>query len=170
MYLTFISWLKIVQCFKIIALNLADNWRVEDEYWLQGLERQRDRDRERQRERLVLASGDAILSSLSWFWPLVPKDSHLYMFPYLHPDDTHKYNLTSFSNFKHVLSIYERRKWQPTPVLLPGESHGQRSLAGYSPHGHKESDVTEWRTPLVFAILSAKNKHKRPHSLSLTSH
>ena len=30
-----------------------------------------------------------------------------------------------------------RRKWQPTPVFLPGESHGQRSLAGYSPSGHK---------------------------------
>ena len=35
------------------------------------------------------------------------------------------------------------RKWQPTPVFLPGESHGQRSLAGYSPWGHKESDTTE---------------------------
>ena len=35
-----------------------------------------------------------------------------------------------------------RRKWQPTPVFLPGESHGQMSLAGYSPWGHKESDVT----------------------------
>ena len=32
---------------------------------------------------------------------------------------------------------------QPTPVLLPRESHGQRSLAGYSPLGHKESDMTE---------------------------
>ena len=36
-----------------------------------------------------------------------------------------------------------RRKWQPTPVLLPGKSHGQRSLVGYSPWGHKESDMTE---------------------------
>ena len=36
-----------------------------------------------------------------------------------------------------------RRAWQPTPVLLPGESHGQRSLEGYSPWGHKESDMTE---------------------------
>ena len=35
------------------------------------------------------------------------------------------------------------RKWQPTPVLLPGESHGQRSVVGYSPWGHKESDTTE---------------------------
>ena len=35
------------------------------------------------------------------------------------------------------------RAWQPTPVFLPGESQGQRSLAGYSPWGHKESDTTE---------------------------
>ena len=35
-----------------------------------------------------------------------------------------------------------RRKWQPTPVFLPGESHGQRSLEGYSSWGHKESDTT----------------------------
>ena len=36
-----------------------------------------------------------------------------------------------------------RRKWQPTPVFLPGESHGQRSLVAYSPWGRKESDMTE---------------------------
>ena len=36
-----------------------------------------------------------------------------------------------------------RRKWHPTPVLLPGKSHGQRSLVGYSPWGRKESDTTE---------------------------
>ena len=36
-----------------------------------------------------------------------------------------------------------RREWEPTPVFLPGESHGQRSLAGYSPWGFKELDTTE---------------------------
>ena len=36
-----------------------------------------------------------------------------------------------------------RRAWQPTPVVLPGESHGQRSLVGYSPWGQKELDMTE---------------------------
>ena len=36
-----------------------------------------------------------------------------------------------------------RRKWQPIPVFSPGESHGQRYLVGYSPWGHKESDMTE---------------------------
>ena len=35
------------------------------------------------------------------------------------------------------------RKWQPTPIFLPGESHGQGSLAGYSLGGHKETDMTE---------------------------
>ena len=35
------------------------------------------------------------------------------------------------------------KKWQPTPVLLPGKSHGWRSLLGYSPWDHKESDLTE---------------------------
>ena len=43
-----------------------------------------------------------------------------------------------------------KRKWQPTPVFLPGESHGQRSLVGYSPRGRKESDTTErlqWSLP-----------------------
>ena len=39
-----------------------------------------------------------------------------------------------------------RRKWQPTPVFLPGESHGQRSLAGSSPGGHKESTTEHSRT------------------------
>ena len=36
-----------------------------------------------------------------------------------------------------------RRKWQPTPVFLPGKSHGWRSLVAYSPWGHKESDTTK---------------------------
>ena len=39
-----------------------------------------------------------------------------------------------------------RRKWQPTPVFLPGEFHGRRSLVGSSPWGSKESDMTAWLT------------------------
>ena len=42
-----------------------------------------------------------------------------------------------------VRKIPWRRKWQPTPVFLSVRSRGQRSLAGYSPWGHKESDTTE---------------------------
>ena len=49
---------------------------------------------------------------------------------------------TSFSLFTFM---YWRRKWQPSPVSLPGKSHGQRRLAGSSPQGHKELDPTERR-------------------------
>ena len=42
-----------------------------------------------------------------------------------------------------VRKILWRRKWQPTPVLLPGKSHGWRSMVGFSPWGHKEWDMTE---------------------------
>ena len=38
---------------------------------------------------------------------------------------------------------FQRRQWHPTPVLLPGKSHGQRNLVGYSPWSHEELDMTE---------------------------
>ena len=50
--------------------------------------------------------------------------------------------VTSFSLFTFM---HWRRKWQPT-IFLPGESHGQRNLVGYSPWSYKESDTTEWLT------------------------
>ena len=43
-----------------------------------------------------------------------------------------------------VRRIPWRRKWQPTPVFLPGKSQGQRSLVGYSPQGCKEWNTTDW--------------------------
>ena len=42
-----------------------------------------------------------------------------------------------------IMLVGRRRQWHPTPVPLPGESHGRRSLVGCSPWGHKESDTTE---------------------------
>ena len=42
-----------------------------------------------------------------------------------------------------VRKVPWRRKWQPTPVFLPGKSHGQRSLGGYGPWDHKEKNTTE---------------------------
>ena len=42
-----------------------------------------------------------------------------------------------------IRNIPESMKWQPPPVFLPGESHGQSNLAGYSPWGRKELDTTE---------------------------
>ena len=49
-----------------------------------------------------------------------------------------------------VRKIPWRREWQPTPVFLPGESHGQRSLVGYRPCGSKESGMTEQLTLLLY--------------------
>ena len=46
-----------------------------------------------------------------------------------------------------------RRKWQPSPVFLPGESHGQRSLAGHGPWGRKGSDTTEGLSTRVLAVI-----------------
>ena len=43
--------------------------------------------------------------------------------------------------------------WLPTPVFLPGEFHGQRSLAGYSPWDRKESDMTEWLSFSLYGII-----------------
>ena len=51
--------------------------------------------------------------------------------------------LTQDKKWSNMKALRGRRKWQPTPVVLPGESHGQRSLPGYSPWGRKESDMTE---------------------------
>ena len=48
-----------------------------------------------------------------------------------------KYHLT------YIIVNVWRRRWHPTPVLLPEKSHGQRSLVGCSPWGHEESDSTE---------------------------
>ena len=49
------------------------------------------------------------------------------------------------------------RKWQPTPVFLPGKSYGQKSLVGYSPWGHKESDTTEHALKQANRRTLAKN-------------
>ena len=49
--------------------------------------------------------------------------------------------------------LIQRRWWHPTPVLLPGKSHGQRSLVGCSPWDPKESDTVKWLTHLI--ILSS---------------
>ena len=44
----------------------------------------------------------------------------------------------------HLEQSYQRRQWHPTPVLLPGKSHGWRRLVGCSPWDHKKSDTTKW--------------------------
>ena len=57
-----------------------------------------------------------------------------------------------------------RRAWQPIPVFLPGESHEQRSLGGYSPWGLKESDMTERLSPAQhMGMLSWVSSHPKTH-------
>ena len=60
-----------------------------------------------------------------------------------------------------VRKIPWRRKWQSTPALLPGKSHGWRSLIGYSPWGHKESDTTEWLHFLSDMLCKVKDFYRR---------
>ena len=57
-----------------------------------------------------------------------------------------------------VGKIHWRRKWQSTPVLLPGKSHGQRSLVGYSPRGGKESDTTERLHLLTYEVICIQHR------------
>ena len=64
----------------------------------------------------------------------------------------------------------QRRKWQPTPVFLPGESHGQWNLVGYSPWGHKESDTTEqlhFRGPNTSIRIYPSNTNQEPTSVDI---
>ena len=65
-------------------------------------------------------------------WSLVP-------LPFLNPAWT-----SGSSQFTYCWSLAWRRQWQPTPVLLPGKSHGWRSLVGCSPWGREELNTTEW--------------------------
>ena len=55
----------------------------------------------------------------------------------------HTWDPTIYDDCSDLFWQFWRRKWQPTPVFLPGKFHRQRSLAGCSPWGHKESDMTE---------------------------
>ena len=52
-----------------------------------------------------------------------------------------------------VGKIPQKRAWQPTPVFLPRESLGERNLAGYSPWGRKESDMTERLSLIHHSLL-----------------
>ena len=55
-----------------------------------------------------------------------------------------QYNsLPGYLSKENEITVSRRRKQQPTSIVLPGQSHGQRILVGYRPWGHKESDVTE---------------------------
>ena len=67
-----------------------------------------------------------------------------------------KESVCPFPRTSHLNS--RRRQWHPAPVLLPGKSHGRRSLVGHSPRGHKESDTTE-RLHFHFYLVLRRTNH-----------
>ena len=50
-------------------------------------------------------------------------------------------------------AYFQRRQWQPTPVLMPGISHGRRSLVGFSPWGREESRLSDFTFIFHFHVL-----------------
>ena len=61
----------------------------------------------------------------------------------LYQGDKIRDNLKSSCKQRIYVRCIDRRQWHPTPVLLPGKSHGRRSLVGCRPWGCQESDTTE---------------------------
>ena len=74
-------------------------------------------------------------SPLAWQIPWTEEPGRLQSMGCEELDTTERLHFFTFMHW--------RRKWQPTPVFLPGESHGQRNLVGCSPWGHQELDMTE---------------------------
>ena len=60
-----------------------------------------------------------------------------------------------------------RRKWHPTPVFLPGQSHARKNLAEYNPWGHKELNMAEWLSTHVYMSISNSLTIHSPHSALL---
>ena len=79
-------------------------------------------------------------------------------------ESTCQYRRRGFDSW--VGKIPWRRKWQPTSIFLPGESHGQRSLVGYGAWGHKELDTTEWQMLSHFSLCAGHSSRHRRHAVT----
>ena len=90
---------------------------------------------------LVLNETSWLLESLWWCQQTFKFKVTLLAQVVKNPPAVQEIQETGFNPWVRKISC--SRKWQPTPVFLPGKSHGQWSLVGYSPQGHKESDMTE---------------------------
>ena len=122
------SWLLWLPCFDVVCKQIF-NINVYNEKKIHF------KIRIRQMSLIhILAGGNLQKNSFVWSFPggSVDKESAC---------QSRRHKRYKFDPW--VRKISWRRKWQPTSVFLPGESHGQRSLVGYSPWGRKESDMTE---------------------------
>ena len=70
-------------------------------------------------------------------------------------------SIDQFTFIKQYTDKRRRRQWHPTPVLLPGKSHGRRILVGCSPQGHEESATTE-RLHVHFSLSCIGEGHGNP--------
>ena len=111
------------------------------------------------------ASGPSLCSSIgtkclfsppvTWLTSFLPPDLKSIVLFWRKPSLNPSCNFTIVSRLFHSCMIsLLRRKWQPTPVFLPGEFHGLRSLAGYSPWSCKESDMTETTASVQFSSVT----------------
>ena len=86
---------------------------------------------------------------------------HSWLPYYLMPESPLTRVLSSLHFYVYSTSMKRRRQWQSTPVLLPGKSHGRRSLVGYSPWRRKESDSTE-RLHFHFSLSCTGEENGNP--------
>ena len=68
----------------------------------------------------------------------------LFLFYFVHLFFESYIYVKSYDIWLSLPDLFQRRQWHPTPVLLPGKSHGRRSLEGCNPWGRWRSDMTEW--------------------------
>ena len=107
------------------------------------------------------------LNHTSYFWPetcLLLSLFPVVVFPKTTETDT-RLTLQQTSLDHLQWESCRRRQWQPTPVLLPGKSHGRRSLVGCSPWGHKESDMTK-RLHFHFSLSCTGEGNGNPRQCS----
>ena len=93
-----------------------------------------------------LAAIHGVTKSQTWLnnWTVTEQQQRLKGFTGSSEDKESTYNAGRPGFNPWIRKIPWKREWQPTPVFLPWEFHGQRSLVDPSPCGHRESDMTEW--------------------------
>ena len=98
-----------------------------------------------------------ISAPLSWLLPRTQKELRIYSLDeWKKKKSQDECQIDIFSPHKINSWLNWRRERQPTPVFLPGKSHGQKSLASCSPWGCKESDTTEWLNNSTHALMHAQ--------------